>query len=401
MFIVHCSMFICPVSPIFPRSHVQNSKYRIRLLIVFALCFSFTRVWSAAELPAQLTDEVFWELVTDFSEASGRFPSDNFVSNELATQRVLSQLTKSRKASGAYVGVGPEQNFTYIVALQPKIAFIVDIRRQNMIEHLMYKALIELSSDRADFLSRLFSRPRPSNVDKNSGIGALFDALSLIQADQQMFDENLRAIKDRLIKEHGFKLTSEDETTVAYIFRAFYVGGPDLGYSNVAFQPRSSGAPRLLPTYEELMIDTDENGQQRSYLATEENFHTLQQLERNNLIVPVVGNFAGSTALRSVGAYLKEHNTAVSAFYTSNVEQYLFMTPEDWKNFYTNVSTLPLDSNSTFIRPLINTGNGYTASPQFRPTFHWDTVLFPIADLVAAFNAGMIENYYDVIQTRN
>ncbi len=400
MFIVHCSLFICPVSPIFPRSHVQNSKYRIRLLIVLALCFSLTRVWSAAELPAQLTDEVFWQLVTEFSEPSGRFPSDNFVSNELATQRVLSELTKSRKASGAYVGVGPEQNFTYIVALQPKIAFIVDIRRQNMIEQLMYKALIELSSDRADFLSRLFSRPRPSNVDKDSGIGALFDALSPIQADQQMFDENLRAIKDRLIKEHGFKLTSEDETTLGYIFRAFYVGGPDLGYSNVAFQPRSAG-PRLLPTYEELMIDTDENGQQRSFIATEENFLTLQQFEKDNLIVPVVGNFAGSTALRSVGSYLREHNTLISAFYTSNVEQYLFMTSEDWKNFYTNVSTLPLDSNSTFIRPLINTGNGYTASPQFRPTFHWDTVLFPIADLVAAFNAGMIENYYDVIQTRN
>jgi len=380
---------------------VFKSTYRIRLLIVLALCFSLTRVWSAAELPARLTDEAFWQLVTEFSELSGRFPSDNFVSNELATQRVLSQLTKSRTASGAYFGVGPEQNFTYIVALQPKIAFIVDIRRQNMIEHLMYKALIELSSDRAEFLARLFSRPRPANVDTNSGIGALFDAFNQVQSDQQMFDENLRVMKDRLIKEHGFKLTSEDETTLAYIFRAFYVGGPDLGYSNVAFQPRSPGAPRLLPSYEELMIDTDENGQQRSYLATEENFHTLQQFERNNLIVPVVGNFAGSTALRSVGAYLKEHNTAVSAFYTSNVEQYLFMTPEDWKNFYTNVSLLPLDSNSTFIRPLINTGNGYTASPQFRPTFHWDTMLFPMADLVAAFNAGMIENYYDVIQTRN
>src|SRR5256712_7392232 len=200
LFIVPCSTIICPVSPIFPRSHVQNSKYRIRLLIVLALCFSLTRVWSAAELPAQLTDEVFWELVTDFSEASGRFPSDNFVSNELATQRVLSQLTKSRKASGAYIGVGPEQNFTYIVALQPKIAFILDIRRQNMIEHLMYKALIELSSDRAEFLARLVSRPRPPNVDTDSGIGALFDAFNQVQSDQQMFDENLRVIKDRLIK---------------------------------------------------------------------------------------------------------------------------------------------------------------------------------------------------------
>ena len=149
------------------------------------------------------------------------------------------------------------------------------------------------------------------------------------------------------------------------------------------------------------MIDTDENGQQRSYLGTEENFLTLQQFEKNNLIVPLVGNFAGPSALRAVGQYLREHSTNVSAFYTSNVEQYLFMNNEEWKSFYTNVSTLPLDSKSVFIRPLINTGNGYTASPQFRASFHWDTLLFPISDLVAAFNGGTIESYYDVIQTRN
>ena len=373
---------------------------RIRLLIVIALCFSLTRVWSAAELPTQLSDEAFWQLVTELSEPGGHFPSDNFVSNELATQHVLSQLTTDRKAGGAYVGVGPEQNFTYIVALQPKIAFIVDIRRQNMIEHLMYKALIELSADRAEFLARLFSRPRPQGLDKNSGVAALFDAFDQVEADSQMFDDNLSAMKDRLIKQHGFKLTTEDESNLAYIFRAFYVGGPNLGYSNVSFPARSPAA-RILPTYEELMIDTDENGQQRSYLATEENFLTLQRIEKNNLIVPLVGNFAGPGALRSAGQYLKEHNTFVSAFYTSNVEQYLFMTAADWKNFYTNVGTLPLDSNSVFIRPLINTGSGYTASPQFRATFHWDTLLFPMADLVAAFNAGMIESYYDVIRLPN
>src|SRR5205814_6086088 len=163
--------------------------------------------------------------------------------------------------------------------------------------------------------------------------------------DSKLFDENLTAIKDRLIKEHGFKLTSEDEAGIGYVFRAFFIGGPDLGYSNVTF-PTRPAAVRILPTYEELMIDTDENGQQRSYLATEENFATLQQFEKNNLIVPLVGDFAGPSAIRSVGEYLKEHNATVSAFYTSNVEQYLFMSAEDWKSFYRNVSTLPLDSRS-------------------------------------------------------
>jgi hypothetical protein len=379
---------------------LSKTANRIRLLLVVALCFALSSVWSAAELPLQLSDEAFWQIVTSFSESSGHFPSDNFVSNELATQHVLAQLTKGRKADGAYVGVGPEQNFTYIVALQPKIAFIVDIRRQNMIEHLMYKALVELSADRVEFLSRLFSRPKPEDLDKNYNINTLFGAFDEAAPDSKLYDDNLAAIKACLIEKHGFKLTTEDETTLAYIFRAFYVGGPGLGYSNVSF-PTRPGIPRILPTYEELMVDTDENGQQRSYLATEESFLTLQRFEKNNLIVPVVGNFAGPTALRAVGEYLKENNTFVSAFYTSNVEQYLFMTAEDWKSFYTNIGMLPLDSNSVFIRPLINTGNGYSASPQFRASFHWDTLLFPMSDLVAAFNAGNVANYYDVIRSAN
>ena len=226
----------------------------------------------------------------------------------------------------------------------------------------------------------------------------LFDGLRDTEPDPAMYDQNLASIKDRLKNTHGFTLSSDDETSLEYVFKAFYTAGPKLGYSSTN-QPLPAGTIRILPTYEELMMDTDEQGQRRSYLATEENFAMLQQFERDNLVVPLVGDFGGPTAIRSVGAYLKEHSSNVSAFYTSNVEQYLFMTEDGWKNFYTNVSALPLDSKSVFIRPLINTGAGeYSSSPQFRSGFHWDTVLFPIMDLIGAFNTGMIHTYYDVIQ---
>ncbi len=374
--------------------------HRIRLAMLLAVCFFLGIAWSAEELTPQLSDEAFWKMVVEFSEPGGRFASDNFVSNELRLQRVLSDLADGRKSKGAYIGVGPEQNFTYIVALKPKIAFIVDIRRQNMIEHLLYKALIELSADRAEFLSRLFSRQKPEGVGADMTVDALFDAFRDAEPDAKRFDENLSSIKGRL-KQHGFPLTEEDEMSLGYVLTAFFVGGQNLGYPgpNQALRP---SAFRTLPTYEELMIDSDEQGAQKSFLATEENFAILKELEQKNLIVPLVGNFAGPAALRSVGAYLKQHDTAVSAFYLSNVEQYLFMNTDDWKNFYSNVAMLPLDSKSVFIRPLINTGGGgYAASPLFRPGFQWDTMLFPIEDLVSAFNAGKIQSYYDVIQLRN
>ena len=66
---------------------------------------------------------------------------------------VAAALSERAKPGGVYLGVGPEQNFTYIAAIRPKIAFITDIRRGNLQLHLMYKALFELSADRAEFVS--------------------------------------------------------------------------------------------------------------------------------------------------------------------------------------------------------------------------------------------------------
>ncbi len=134
-------------------------------------------------LPTKLTDSAFWKLVTDYSEASGYFRSDNFVSNENTYQWVIPELLRTTKPGGVYLGVGPDQNFTYLVALKPKIAFIFDIRRQNMLTHLMYKALIEQSADRADFIARLFARPRPRGLDTASTADAIFAAFQAVPPD--------------------------------------------------------------------------------------------------------------------------------------------------------------------------------------------------------------------------
>src|SRR2546427_10055942 len=135
-------------------------------------------------LPGRLTDDAFWTIMTGFSEEGGYFRFENFLSNELGFQTVIPALKEMAKPGGVYLGVGPEQNFTYIAALQPKIAFIIDIRRQNMIEHLMYKALFDMSADRADFVSRLFSRKRPSGLGKDTTAAELFRAYETAPADQ-------------------------------------------------------------------------------------------------------------------------------------------------------------------------------------------------------------------------
>jgi hypothetical protein len=349
----------------------------------------------ALSIPARIADDVFWRMITEFSEPGGYFRSDNFVSNETTFQYVIPELKKTTPKAGVYVGVGPDQNFTYLVAMQPKIAFIVDIRRQNMLQHLMYKALLETSADRAEFLSRLFSRTRPAGLDSTSTAEVLLERFGNAAMDSLAYLKNLKAIKDQLTVRHKFALSADDLKSIEYVYSAFYRGGPELTYS-FANPPRGSFGGRRMPTYAELMIENDGHGQNRSYMASEENYRTLAELEKNNLVVPLVGNFAGDQALRLVGKYVRERGATVTAFYTSNVEQYLFQQDDDWKKFFTNVAALPVDSSSVFIRAVFNNMGFRDPGTPMAPRS--ETLLCPIGGLIAAFNAGKIQSYWDAIQ---
>ncbi|HEY2853891.1 MAG TPA: hypothetical protein VGJ18_13645 [Gemmatimonadaceae bacterium] len=372
---------------------------RVATAAALAITYAAPLVVARAQsLPSRLSDDEFWRLVNDLSEAGGYFRSDNFVSNETTFQHVIPELAKSHPPGGVYLGVGPDQNFTYIVALKPRMAIITDIRRQNMIEHLMYKAAMEMSPTRADFLSLLFSRARPAGLSDTTGAPALMQAYVAAPSDSMLYRKNIAAIKDHLVMKHHFALSADDLSSLTYVYEAFFDAGPDLTYSfSVGRQGRASFFGRRMPSYGELMAESDALGIHRSYLASEENYRTLRELELNNLLVPIVGDFAGEKALRAVGSYLKQHNATVTAFYTSNVEQYLFQQADDWRKFFANVATLPLDGKSTFIRAVFNYmgfRDPSTGAPGPRST----TMLSPIVDVLKAVDDGKIQTYYDVIQ---
>ena len=369
-----------------------------KLVGIAATCVVYVVPARAQSLPNRLSDEEFWRLVGDLSEAGGYFRSDNFVSNETTFQYVVPELQKSHASGGVYLGVGPDQNFTYIVALKPRMAFITDIRRQNMLEHLMYKAVIELSPTRADFLALLFSRPKPAGLTDTTGAPGLMQAYLAAPSDSILYRKNLSTIKDQLVTRHHFALSADDLTSIAYVYDAFFNAGPDLTYSfSVGRQGRAGFFGRRMPSYAELMAESDALGAHRSYLATEDNYRTLRDLEVSNLVVPIVGDFAGEKALKAVGIYLKQHNATVTAFYTSNVEQYLFQQADDWKKFFANVAMLPLDAKSTFIRAVFNY-MGFRDPSSGTPGPRSTTMLSPILDVLKAVDDGKVQTYYDVIQ---
>ena len=346
---------------------------------------------AAPEIPARLSDSTFWRLITDLSEPSGFFRSDNFVSNETSFQYVIPELERSIRPGGVYLGVAPDQNFTYLIALRPRIAFIVDIRRQNMIHHLMYKAMIEMAPDRAGFMSLLFARPRPKGVDGDASPEALFNAFANVPTDTVQFAANLAAITQWLTKHHAFALSAADLQSLDYVYRAFMTAGPDITY---AFPNGGGRGFGRWPSFAQLMLESDGQGNNHAYLASETNFQLLKDLETKNLIVPLVGNFSGDKTLRTLGNYLRDRGATVTVFYTSNVEQYLFQQGDDWQRFYANVATLPLDSTSTFIRSLSN-GNGFRpGSPNSRSI----QLLSSVLETLKAVKEGRVQTYYDMIQ---
>ena len=373
-------------------SRIAGVLARSRMAVMTALVVAASSSLAAAQgLPARLTDQEFWKLVTESSEADGFFQSDNLVSNEVTMQQIIPELVKGRAPGGVYLGVGPDQNFTYIAAMRPRAAFIVDIRRMAMVQHLMYKALFELSEDRAEFLSRLFGRRRPAGIPGDATPIQLLEAFYPVAGDSVLYTRTLKDIQNHLTRQHGFGLSNDDLQMLEYVFLSFYLGGPDItyNYGGQGFPGRSRG----MPSFADLMVPTDAAGVSRGFLGTEQQYNVVRDLHLRNLIVPIVGDFAGPKALRAVGEYLRSHNAVVSAIYTSNVEQYLFREPHKWSKYYENVATLPLDSSSTFVRAVFNFGYGGGGGSGTRSI----TMLQGVLDLLKAVRDGKVTSYIDVI----
>ena len=320
---------------------------------IFFLTLAITLDGRRADtLPVSLSDAEFWSLSGQLSEPNGSFVSrsgspDNLLSNEMQVSTVAAAVARQVPPSGVYLGVGPEQNFTYIAAIKPRIAFITNIRRGNLDVHLVYKALFEISANRSEFVARLFGRAPVPALSRTSSAAELMTAYAgASPVPEAAFAANLKAVIDLLTNSHGFALTPDDRTNIEHVYRAYYRFGPAIDYTSSI-----NGRSGRFVNYAALMGSVDSaSGEERGFLASEQRFAFVKTMERKNLIVPIVGDFAGPKALRSIGTWLRARGATVSAFYVSNVEQYLQQNGV-WPAFCANVATLPLDRSSIFIRP--------------------------------------------------
>jgi hypothetical protein len=331
----------------------------------------------ANAMPERLNDKEYWALEQEISEPGGYFQiRDNFTSNEMEIGQLFTMLRETHVSGDVYMGVGPEQNFTYIAAVRPRMAFVVDIRRQAVVQHLMFKAMFEMAKDRADFISLLFAKPRPAGLDTSATIPKLWEAYRAVASDSNLKKRNWTLVVDRLTKTHGFTFTTDEMDMLKLVFDAFYQFGPNIA-------TRGYAAGRGGDFAELTGFSNDLTGKPKSFLSSEENYQYVKMLHEKNLIMPVSGDFGGPKTIRAIGSYLNEHHGKLRAFYVSNVEQYLFQDNKEGA-FYANVATLPMDSTTVFIRPysLRRFGGGGPPVP-----------LCPIGSFLAAAKAQRVDNY--------
>jgi hypothetical protein len=328
------------------------------------------------------------DLIHQLSEPPGYFWSNNFVSNETSYLHVLTTLDRLRIREGVYVGVGPNQNFSYIANIRPRMAFVVDIRRDNLLEHLMFKVFMERARTRHEYLSLLTGRPIQDRLlGEEASINAIVTSIERATPDASFFEMNLEHLLETLRSWKELRLSATDFRDLERIYGEFYRQGLDIRYD--------SWRSFFFPTLREFLLETDLDRKHRNWLASEESFRFVRDMQRKNLIIPAIGDFAGERAFRRLGSFLQMRGETVSALYVSNVEFYLFRQRK-WDQFVKNVRHLPIDDESVVIRAYANL---HRPHPEMVGNHITVTLVHKLRTFLDNAERGTYHSLWDVVTT--
>ena len=362
------------------RARVRRTEVQSALLLAGMI------VWLLApSLPAR--QSTFAERIATLSEPGGYFDTDNLISNERSYLHVSDALAKAASPAGAYIGVGPDQNFSYIARVRPAIAIIIDIRRDNLLLHLLFKALFELAPTRIEYVSMLTGRSPPGTKDgwTSKPIGAIvayIDAAPRLgETARKTLDGQVRAA----VRASGVALSDGDHETVRRFHQRFIESGLSLQFNSAGRAPQWD-----YPTYRDLLLETDRAGVQRSFLSSESDFAFVRDLQQRDLVIPVVGDLAGPRALSAVGRFLAGQRAPLAALYTSNVEYYLFSQGR-FDEFVANLGSVPRTSSAVVVR------SAFRGALRIEPGYNSASLTQPVDALVAGHAAGRFRTYGDLL----
>lgn len=358
---------------------------RIRLLVLPLAVLAASCPSSAPQTTG------FAETIAALSGADGYFNTDNLISNESSYLHAISDLRAAGVHGGAYLGVGPGQNFSYIAEIDPEVALIVDIRRDNVLQHLIYKALFEAAPTRLEYLAMLTGREPPSNPSAwvSAPLDSLLAHVDGLPATEQSAEAAKAVVRAR-IEGFGFALEPGDLATIERFHDEFIRYGLDLRF-------RSHGrAPQFYyPTLRELLREVDRDGSPASYVRDDDAYQRVRRLQLADRVIPFVGDLGAPGALAAVGEHLEGLGLRVSAFYTSNVEFYL-VRGRTFGQFIANLRDLPLDERSVIIKSYFPGGFG-GEHPLRMPGYYSTQLVQSASGLVAGWDEGRYRSYWEVV----
>jgi hypothetical protein len=336
--------------------------------------------------------DTFAALVAGLSEPGGDFGGDNLISNEQSYLHVMPALEQGGVRGGAYVGVGPDQNFSYIAQVKPAMAYLIDIRRDNLLLLLLFKALFAEAPTRVGYLSLLTGRPVPKQPEtwRDAKIDVIIAYVDKTPALPDAEQQRLRKRLEQVIAGFKIPISTAELETIAASRQEFVREGLSLVFQAHG-QPRRS----YYPTLRTLLRETDRNGRQLSFLATEEGYQFVRSLQARDGIVPVVGDVSGPKAMRAIADDMKARRLVLSAFYISNVEYYLFRG-RSFGRYAENVKQLPRGETSMVIRSVFPSG-GAGRLPQSVPGVYSTSLVQPFSAMIDDLEAGRYRTYLDLI----
>lgn len=322
-----------------------------RGLVVFAATALLTAAGGAPQPEHAAPVPALRETIQKLSEPGAYFDTDNLISNERSYGRAVARLGPR---GGAYIGVGPEQNFSYIARTRPRWAFIVDIRRDNMLEQLLFNAILANAESPLEYLGLLFSRPPPGDP-RGASRGSL-PIVELVRRFEEvppsaaLFARSQRRLVSYIADALAFPLSPGDERTIREMHRAFFDHQLDL-----RFQTHGRAMSARHPSYRDLLLEQTPAGEAASFLGSRADYAFVRRLAREGRLIPVVGDLAGDHAVRAVARFLRERGETVGTFYTSNVEFYL-LGDGRYRSFVENVRALPITNESVLLRAWFDYG---------------------------------------------
>jgi hypothetical protein len=360
----------------------------VRLVCAAALAILLLPARLPAHAP-QAPAQGFAATIAALSEPGGYFDTDNLISNERSYLHVvpdLRALAPQAGRTGVYLGVGPDQNFSYIAHVRPALAILIDIRRDNLLLHLLFKALFAASRTRVEYLAHLTGRSPPSEPGWDKA--PVEEIVKRLDAAKPLGEDAVRALRDRLttiVAAFGVPLSDADRQTIDRFHRRFIQAGLGLQFNSTGRAPQFN-----YPTYRDLLLEVDRAGTERSFMASEGDFQFVKDLQARDRVIPVVGDLSSPAALGAIAKHLAAMKLEVAAFYTSNVEFYLFRDGT-FPRFVDNLARLPRQPNSLIVRSVFPAGGAAMV-----PGYNSASLTQPIQALVEGYAKGRFRQYWEL-----